>query len=129
MAPSHESLVTSHGPQDTFLQNKPNFPKTKMHIILYQETAYENIAPSNNPKNKPNSNPIFNLCFHPRAHPGAWVSDLPFVAPAKNGPALSAQTASPAPSHGSRATSHDFTKQTQFSKCENNLKPIPAKNL
>jgi len=36
------------------LQNKPNFPKTKMHINLYQETAYENIAPSNNPKNKPN---------------------------------------------------------------------------
>ncbi len=41
-----------------FMQNKPNFQKSQMNVILYNTTDYENKWQWRVRKNKPNSNPI-----------------------------------------------------------------------
>jgi len=40
------------------MQNKPNFRKTKMNLILFYTKDYKNLIPLAGQKNKPNSNPI-----------------------------------------------------------------------
>jgi len=40
------------------MQNKPNFQKSQMNVIIYLQTAYENKSDWTLGQNKPNSNPI-----------------------------------------------------------------------
>jgi len=40
-----------------FMQNKPNFRKSQMNVIIYYTKAYKNETASGSGKNKPNSNP------------------------------------------------------------------------
>jgi len=40
------------------MQNKPNFRKSQMNVIIFIQMAYENIANWTLGENKPNSNPI-----------------------------------------------------------------------
>ena len=46
----------------SFMQNKPNFPKSQMNVNPYKTTDYENIANWTLGQNKPNSNPIKPNC-------------------------------------------------------------------
>ncbi len=41
-----------------FMQNKPNFQKSQMNVIIYNTIDYENISDWTIGQNKPNSNPI-----------------------------------------------------------------------
>jgi len=41
----------------SFMQNKPNFPKSQMNVNIYNTTDYENIANWTLGQNKPNTNP------------------------------------------------------------------------
>jgi len=43
---------------DLFMQNKPNFQKSQIHLNAYTKTAYENKSNWTLGENKPNSNPI-----------------------------------------------------------------------
>jgi len=42
----------------TFMQNKPNFQKSQMNVIIFSTKAYENLSNWTLGENKPNSNPI-----------------------------------------------------------------------
>jgi len=45
-----------------FMQNKPNFRKSKMNLNIYNTMNYEKFIPLAGQKNKPNSNPIKPNC-------------------------------------------------------------------
>jgi len=44
--------------QPLFMQNKPNFQKSQMNVIIFSTKAYENLSNWTLGENKPNSNPI-----------------------------------------------------------------------
>jgi len=65
-------LPTSHEPRATIMQNKPNFPKTKMNLNICSERNYENKSPIPSLRKQSQSNPIFSWCRVWSFGFGAW---------------------------------------------------------
>jgi len=106
------------------LQNKANFQKTKMNLKPCPERRYEKYHPSRLCKNKPNQTQfsvvagfgalglVLGICLV------FWIWCLGFY-----------YLVTAPPSHGPRVTRHDFTKQTQFAKMQNEPNPMSRKDL
>ena len=58
MEPRDASLFTLHASRTSFMQNEPNFQKTKMYLNPYNTKHYVNNAISVLRKNEPKTNPI-----------------------------------------------------------------------
>jgi len=92
--PALRSPKGEGGPRAVILQNKPNLGKVQMNPSPCLKMTYEEKCSPDDPKNKPNQTQFSSL------------------SPSR------AQT----PSHEPRVTNHDYAKQTQFSKTQNELK-------
>jgi len=97
----------------SFLQNKPNFPKTKMNLNICSERNYEDKSPIPSLRKQTQSNPIFKLCPQQIANPGSRVTVLPSEARrAKEG-------------HRSRASI--MQNKPNLQKCETNRNIYPTR--
>jgi len=117
------------GAKRVIMQNKPNFQKTKMNPNLCSERPYENKSPPPSPPKQTQSNPIFELGHQPSADP-APTSGIAFVSPHHLiQPTHLQRRTTPRPKKLVRGQTCDYAKQTQFSKNQNEPKPLFRNDL